>query len=140
MDRMNPPPNYYGAMYPNGNSMNAPYQANNANMTTPPPMNGNMDSEPAAVRETVQNETYQTISSAVNGVKDFYNAFRELVNNNIGKDVKIYCAFTDSALWHDKVFEGNLIAAADNYLMIKDKDTNKYTIIASVYVIYVEMM
>lgn len=147
MDRMNPPPNYYGAMYPNSNGpVNSPFQNGN-NMTSPPPYTD--DNTPAFKTANVANDTgvqdayvpesYIRIEEGVAGVKKFYENFKRFISENIGSRVKVYCAFTDSSLWHDKVFEGTLIAAADNYVLVKENETNKYVIIASVYVIYMEL-
>lgn len=147
MDRMNPPPNYYGAMYPNTNGqVNAPFQNGN-NMTSPPPYSDENHSFKVAKEENsdtgIQDayvpDSYIRIEEGISGVKKFYDTFKRFVSEKIGTRVKVYCAFTDSSLWHDKVFEGTLLAAADNYLLVKEAETNKYVIIASVYVIYMEM-
>ncbi len=145
MDRMNPPPNYYGAMYPNGNGqMNTPYPPNSNNLVSPPPYTEEnapsykVANSDTGVQDSSSGNSYIGIEAGVKSVKAFYDEFKSLINERIGTHVKIYCAFTDSSLWHDKVFEGTLIAAADNYMFIKESETNKYTFIAAVYVLYVE--
>lgn len=137
MDRMNPPPNYYGAMYPNSSMNNTPYP-NNPNVTPPTPYEGNTSESQGTSQEPSTDDSYMQLGPSVKTIKDFYSEFKKLISPNIGDTVKIYCAFTDSSLWHDKVFEGTLIAAADNYLLIKEKGSNKYTAIASVYIIFIE--
>lgn len=142
MERMNPPPNYYGAMYPNGQQY-----PNGTNMTNPPPYSEEVPqafktaqtTSDTGVQDGYVQEEYIHLSDGIKSVKEFYKDFRENISDKIGSRVKIYCAFTDSSLWHDKIFEGTLISSADNYLLIKETDSNKYTIIASVYVIYLEM-
>lgn len=145
MDRMNPPPNYYGAMYPpNGNAqMNSPFSPNGNGVVSPPIYNEETPDTIKVNASMPQNEEnndgYLSISYGVNGVKRFYEEFKKLISENIGTRVKVYCAFTDSSLWHDKIFEGTLVSAADDHLIVKEADTGKYSIIVSVYVIFIEL-
>lgn len=145
MDRMNPPPNYYGAMYPNGNGpMNTPYPSNSNNLVSPPPYTEEnspsfkVANSDTGVQDTTNENSYITVGNGVKSIKTFYEEFKRLIDEKISSHVKVYCAFTDSSLWHDKVFDGTLIAAEDNYMLIKENETAKYTFIASVYIIFVE--
>lgn len=145
MDRMNPPPNYYGAMYPGSNAPGPSYNSNpQMNPMNPPPFNEENDlgmkvsNEKNSLNEST-NEGYLEIQDGVESVKKFYDEIKKWISTQVGNKVKVYCAFTDSTLWHDKIFEGTLVSASDNNLIVKDEN-NKLTIIVSVYVIYIELI
>ena len=57
---------------------------------------------------------------------------------NKGKSITVYCTFTDSAEWHDKVFKGILYSAGDDNIIIYNPQDGKFTVIVSVYVNFVE--
>ena len=64
--------------------------------------------------------------------------FTKYLNEHIGKNVTVYCSFTDSADWHDKVFKGQVTGAGDDYLIVDEVSLNKEVLILSVYIHFVE--
>lgn len=119
MDRNNLPPNYYGSMYPPQMDMNTPY----------PPMN-NVSSYPTRA------ETNMPQTNTVYETNQYY--FTKYLNEHIGKNVTVYCSFTDSADWHDKIFKGKVTGAGDDYLIVDEVTLNKEVLILSVYIHFVE--
>lgn len=117
MNRNNLPPNYYGAPLPPQMEM-PPYQ----NMSVPYPSRQDMNNT------TQTNTSYES--------SQFY--FTKYLNEHIGKNVTVYCSFTDSADWHDKVFKGKVTGAGDDYLIVDEVSINKEVLILSVYIHFVE--
>ena len=64
--------------------------------------------------------------------------FTKYLNEHIGKNVTVYCSFTDSADWHDKIFKGKVTGAGDDYLIVDEASLNKEVLILSVYIHFVE--
>lgn len=124
MDRIQPPPNYFGAPYPNNGT---PYQPNQEpvnpypNGTYPQPMQPNM----------YRDDMDKTVT-------EFYESFNKFVSSNLGRNVNVHCSFTDSTKWHDKEFIGILASAGDNYIIIFNKEENKHYLIIGVYIDYIE--
>lgn len=131
MDRMQPPPpNYYGVPYPSTNPNEQPqmmpgpgreapnYYGNNAS-----PMQNNMPSNNNT--NTNNNEIEHTFKSSTNAY--------------IGKKMKVYCSFPDSSKWHDVIFEGRLVYAENDHLILRNLNTDLWTIIVSVYINYIEL-
>lgn len=126
MDRIQPPPNYFGAPYPPNNEnvvYNPNYQQNNGFNPSfaQPNLNPNM------VRQ-----------DSTTDIEEFYESFNKLVASNLGRNVNVYCSFTDSTKWHDKIFTGILAAAGDNHVIIFDKENNRHYLIVDVYIDYIE--
>lgn len=124
MDRIQPPPNYYGGPYPpqgDGAPQNQPY---------PPQMNGYSMSPypPQQMREDAKQ----------NNIEEFYESFNKLVATNLGKHVIVHCSFTDSTKWHDKEFTGVLASAGDNYIIVYSAPENRHYLIVGVYIDYIE--
>ena len=147
MDRMTPPPNYYGAPFPGFNQgpqgpqgaqppmptpNNVPPQNNmpnqNLNNPTPPPYTGQVES---------MNTDYKQNSD--NNQLCVCYTYADIAHANRGKVVKIYCSFPDSSKWHDVVIEGIIYYAADDHIVIESiEEPKKYTMILGVYVNYME--
>ena len=64
--------------------------------------------------------------------------FTKYLNEHIGKNITVYCSFTDSADWHDKIFKGKVTGAGDDYLIVDEASLNKEVLILSVYIHFVE--
>lgn len=131
MERIQPPPNYYGAPYPQQEGMTAnPYPPQMGG--TYPPQGSPMPSYP--------NETPNMMRQEINdpSITEFYESFNKLVSTNLGKNVNVHCSFTDSTKWHDKEFIGVLAQAGDNYIIVYDSSTNKHYLIVGVYIDYIE--
>ena len=121
MDRNNLPPNYYSSPYPPTMDYNNSY-----------PHPGNTNIYPQRADPTVNTPQTNTTYEANN----YY--FTKYLNEHIGKNVTVYCSFTDSADWHDKVFKGKVTGAGDDYLIVNEASLNKEVLILSVYIHFVE--
>ena len=128
MDRMQPPPNYYGTPYPNPNVDPSAYKQPYVGPQPPQP---NQPITPSN-QPIPQPDVYEQM----------YNGQGNLtpVSYYLGKRMKIYCSFPDSSKWHDVIFEGTLIEAAADRMIIRNVSNNMVTIIVGVYINYIEMM
>lgn len=128
MDRIQPPPNYYGAPYPNN-------QEGIGNNPYPPQMGG--------YQQPQMNPTYPQPHQMVRqesdpNIEEFYESFNKLVSSNLGRMVNVHCSFTDSTKWHDKEFIGILASAGESYVIVYDKENNRHYLIIDVYIDYIE--
>lgn len=135
MERMNPPPSYYGSMYQGEN-----YNQNfNENVPFPENENETITVANKTVSETNYDEG-ENLGNGINNVKIFFDDFKKQVDQNISKTVRVYATFTDSSKWHDKIFEGVLISSESDSLIIQDTSKKIYYVISKVYVNYLELI
>lgn len=130
MDRIQPPPNYYGAPYPSSQETmgNTPYPPQMGGYPQPPNQNIMPPYPPQPMTRQEQD----------NSIEEFYESLNKLVSDNVGRLVNVHCSFTDSTKWHDKEFIGVLASSGDNYVIVYDKDNNKHYLIIGVYIDYIE--
>ena len=121
MERIQPPPNYYGAPYPN---------------TEPSPYPPQMNPYPQEGYPLPSNN--QRAGDVAQPIEEFYESFNKLVSSNLGRQVNVHCSFTGSTAWHDKEFIGVLASAGDNYIIVFDKEKNRHYLIVGVYIDYIE--
>jgi spore coat protein GerQ len=114
------PPNFYNSPYP---PMDMMYQF---------PQNGGINPPYPNKNEPLREETNKEDTD------DSSNYFTKYLSKNIGKQVSLYCSFTDSADWHDRIFEGKLVSAGDDYVIIDEYKIKKEIMILSVYIHYIE--
>ena len=145
MEKMSPPPNYFGAPYPNTqlqNGMNqfnknqygAPTFPNNETMF--PLQNNNLEQGVTGFTDS----TYEDLNQSIKNADSLFEILRSKISKNIGKTVRVYCSFTDSSKWHDMMFEGTLVAAADDYLLVKSNTENKIDLISRIYVNFISFL
>ena len=138
MDRIKPPPSYYGNPYAQGGmEPGAPYNQNGG-YGMPPyqgtptgPMNNNQP--PLPPTQTGNEGQYNPYTSEVPPT------FNTSLENFVGKRMKVYCSFPDSNKWHDVIFEGTLVYAANDQVILRDIQTKQLVAIVGVYVNYVEI-
>lgn len=148
MDRMQPPPNYYGVPYPTptmdqGMGTPPPYQG-----TPQPPQPTTMRPQAGAVQPPVEQipiETIrgQTLEEALKQNMDNNGTDQSLdihINTFTGKKVRVYCSFPDSSQWHDVILEGRIMFAGNDKLILENPDTKLLTVIVAVYVNYYEVI
>ncbi len=136
MERMQPPPNYYGAPLGYGNNM-----GQNGQPPTPRIMNPQQGGQMQPQPSNPPIEEYPLFPNQDNGATGRgYISLFDVTNNNRGKPVRVYCSFTDSSKWHDVIFEGDVYYASDDHVMIKEKGSSVYVAIVSVYINYVEFL
>jgi len=59
-----------------------------------------------------------------------------IIQANIGKNAKVYMSFPDSIEWRDRIFEGTIIAAGKDYLLMRDN--NKQNLLWNIYINFIE--
>ena len=143
MEKMTPPPNYYGAPYPqnqNGSTQQFPKnQQPYSNPTFQNPQNQQMNygAYDQSVSPNLQpSSTYDNILESIKNAEQLFEIMKSYVSNNIGKRVQVFASFTDSTKWHDTVFDGILIAIADDFMIVKTNE-GKYDLISRIYVNYI---
>jgi hypothetical protein len=123
MDRIQPPPNYFGAPYPQ-------QDMSHTNFAPPPNMSSYSPRQEMNNNSKPKENNFEPLEQ-----NDYLTKFME---GHIGQKVKVYCSFTDSAQWHDMVFEGLVWGAGDDNLIIYDQKKNIHTLIMAVYILYIE--
>ena len=143
MDRMTPPPNYYGAPFPGFNQ--GPQGPVPQGAQPPMPNNGNMPNNMPNQNNTQTPPAYNGQANNSNDQQESNNqlcvcyTYADIAHANRGKVVKVYCSFPDSSNWHDVVIEGIIYYAADDHIVIESiEEPKKYTMILGVYVNYME--
>ena len=142
MEKMTPPPNYYGAPYPQNPNMTGQYNKNPQPYNNPTfqsqqeqPVNiGAYDPNISITNQG--NSTYDNIMDSIRNADQLFEVMRNNISNSISKRVQVYASFTDSTKWHDTVFDGTLIAIADDFMIVKTNE-GKYELISRIYVNYI---
>lgn len=62
----------------------------------------------------------------------------DILNQNIGKKLKVYMSFSDSIEWRDRIFEGTLEAWGRDFFLLSDKKNNKWYMVWTIYIDYIE--
>ena len=71
-------------------------------------------------------------------VESTLSHWRSILNQNIGKKIKVYMSFADSIEWRDRIFEGTLEAVGREFLLISDRQNNKWYMLWSIYIDFLE--
>ena len=136
MDRMQPPPNYYGQPYPPEQNQQQNYQQPYMGQ----PMNNPLPPPPIAPRAEKTNKPQEDYEQMVKGSSnDGAVYFTETMNDYRKKNVNIYCTFPDSAKNRDMVFRGRLISAAMDHVVLEDRESGTLYIILGVYINFIEI-
>lgn len=61
-----------------------------------------------------------------------------ILNQNLGKKIKVYTSFSDSIEWRDRIFEGILEAWGRDFFLISDQKNNKWYMVWAIYIDYIE--
>ena len=142
MDRMTPPPNYYGAPFPCFNQGGGPNPQMMPSNQPPMPNGANINNQ---VQPDYANENYPVPQAESYNTSNKEHicmnySYAEIAHANRGKHVKVYCSFPDSTKWHDVVIEGKIHYAADDHILIETLDNpNHYIMIVGIYVNYMEL-
>lgn len=139
MDRMTPPPNYYGAQFPGFNQGGQPTPPPAPN-SMPNPMNNNSIPQPPNYTP------YSSPAMEVDNSKDTQESISldysiaDIANANRGKYARLYCSFPDSSKWHDIVIEGKIHYSAFDHIVIEsESEPGKYIFVTGVFVNYMEL-
>ncbi|MBQ8891854.1 MAG: spore coat protein GerQ [Bacilli bacterium] len=62
----------------------------------------------------------------------------DVLAKNKGKYVKLYMSFTDSKEWCDRIFEGTLESWGRDFILLKDKNSNKRYMVWNLYIDFIE--
>ena len=137
MEKMSPPPNYFGAPYPNPSMQNSsmPFNQNQYNAPQFNTQEPRPNNEQNSIPSTGYN-TYDDITESIKNAEVLFETLKNTVASSINKRVKVYCSFTDSSKWHDVIFEGVLVGAADDYLLFRTSE-KQIDLISRIYVNYI---
>lgn len=137
MEKMSPPPNYFGAPYPNPSMQNSsmPFNQNQYNAPQFNTQEPRPNNEQNSIPSTGYN-TYDDITESIKNAEVLFETLKNTVASSINKRVKVYCSFTDSSKWHDVIFEGVLVGAADDYLLVRTSE-KQIDLISRIYVNYI---
>lgn len=70
--------------------------------------------------------------------KDLENSFvNAVLKTAVGKVAKYYFSYPDSIKWRDVVYEGKLELVGEDFIVIRDKNTNQLNVLLMLYLIYV---
>ncbi len=61
-----------------------------------------------------------------------------LLQKNIGKRATFYMSYSDSIEWRDRIFTGIIEEAGQDYVLLHNQDTGKWTILWAIYLNFVE--
>lgn len=92
-----------------------------------------------------QSSSPPNINNNNNNSNSNYNNFTEnmfyaenILSQNRGKKLKVYMTFSDSLEWRDRIFEGILEAWGRDFLLISDKQNNKWYMVWNIYINFIE--
>lgn len=135
MDRMTPPPNYYGPPFA-GYNQNMPNNPS-GNMHPPTPNMPHDQAMPNVNREDIM---YGNTNPQMQGNQESLSlgySYADIAHINRGKRVIVYCSFADSAQWHDMTIKGKIMYATDDHIALEsDDDPTQYIVIIGVYINY----
>ena len=76
--------------------------------------------------------------NAILSNKDLENSFvNAVLKTAVGKVAKYYFSYPDSVKWRDMVYEGKLELVGEDFIVIRDKNTNQLHVLLMLYLIYV---
>ncbi|MCH5172218.1 MAG: spore coat protein GerQ [Erysipelotrichales bacterium] len=142
MDRMTPPPNYYGAPYPNFNQNMPNPQMQGPQPPMPNGINPNQQQQiqpqqPSGYEEAIFMEKGPLNVQQNNDQICMNYTYADIAQANRGKKVKVFCSFTDASEWHDVTFEGRILYGAVDHIAIESEDNpSHYMVILGVYIDY----
>ena len=61
-----------------------------------------------------------------------------ILEKNIGRRASFYMSYNDSLEWRDRIFTGIIQQAGRDYAVLKEDDTEKYVLLWTVYLNFVE--
>ncbi len=142
MDRMTPPPNYYGAPYPNFNQNmpNPQMQGQGPQPPMPNSMNSGQQTQmpkpPQGFEESIFVEQGPVTPPKTDQICMSYS-YADIAQANRGKKVVVYCSFADASQWHDVTFEGRILyGAIDHIALESEENPGHYIAILGVYIDY----
>ncbi|MEG1596675.1 MAG: spore coat protein GerQ [Bacilli bacterium] len=74
----------------------------------------------------------------VNGIPTPVPYAENVLKKNIGKYATIYMSYSDSVNWKDKIFSGIIEDSGRDYVILKDTNSEKRTVLWTLYLDYVE--
>ena len=147
MDRMTPPPNYYGAPFqgynqsPGQQQPPSPSNSNFMNNTPPTPVNPNTltPSSVSGLNNPYPMTNIESITVTQEQISIGWS-YADIAHANRGRQVKLYCSFPDSSQWHDVVIEGKIQYASDDHVVIESNEMpSKFIMVMGVYINYMEL-
>ena len=96
-------------------------------------MNGTYYQTPVFIND-IERET-KTYNKNYNMEQSY---IENILRNNIGKKVRVHASFSDSVSWRDRVFEGIIMNAGRDNLVLYDEENNKHYLILMIYIDFFE--
>ncbi len=144
MDRIQPPPNYYGAPYPSSGDQGyrPPFQEiypPQGSQATYPRADNNGNNNSGWNNNNGMNNNSMGGNSDTANNNNGYSFNTDISHPFFGRNIKVYCSFPDSGKWHDVVFEGVMVEQSNDHIVIEDRNSGKSYLIVAVYVNYLEL-
>ena len=128
MEKMTPPPNYYGAPYPQNQNSVSQFPKTQQSYGSPtfqsqqePTTNyGSYDQNLSMMNQNTT--TYDNLLESIKNADQLFEIMKTYISKNIGKRVQVFASFTDSTKWHDTIFDGTLVSIADDFMIVKTNE------------------
>ena len=84
------------------------------------------------------NEVASTNTGTILDLKDSENSFvNAVLKRAIGKEATYYFSYPDSIKWRDMAYEGTLEMVGEDYIVIRETNTNYIHVLLMLYLEYV---
>jgi spore germination protein Q len=99
-------------------------------------MNGSYYKSPVFINELERDTTSPIIPTTPFTMEESY--IENILRNNQGKKVKVHASFSDSVEWRDRIFEGIILHAGRDNLVLFDEKNNVHYLILMIYIDFFE--
>ena len=99
-------------------------------------MNGSYYETPVFINDITRDTASPIIKPTPFTMEESY--IENILRNNKGKKVKAHASFSDSVEWRDRVFEGIIMNAGRDNLVLYDEENNKHYLILMIYIDFFE--
>jgi spore germination protein Q len=99
-------------------------------------MNGSYYETPVFINDVQRDTGKPIINTTPFTLEESY--IENILRNNKGKKVKAHASFSDSVMWRDRVFEGIILNAGRDNLVLYNEEENKHYLILMIYIDFFE--
>ena len=99
-------------------------------------MNGSYYPSPVFINDLQRDTKEPIINTTPFTIEESY--IENILRNNKGKKVKVHASFSDSVSWRDRIFEGIIMNAGRDNLVLFDEENNKHYLILMIYIDFFE--
>lgn len=105
---------------------------NQYNQVPPYPQGNNFDFRNGS------NSRPSVVAKSILDYKDSPESFiNSVLRTAIGKEARFYFSYPDSIKWRDMVYEGKIEVVGEDYLVVREKQTNHLHVLLLLYLEYV---